>query len=333
MKKTKTFTTLMNFILKKMKMSHIYQPLMLMELIKGNGKSTGRKIARTFLNYDETQIDYYKHIVKVMPFHYLSKHIKNIKRHRYKDDFYYEGFDLNVREKKKLIELCRSKLKEYIDRRGIYKILQHRKKSSGVISGSIKYEVLKRAKRVCENCNIPSDKKALEVDHIIPRNLGGSDDISNLQALCYSCNSMKRDKDDTDFRRILESYKDRVKKCIFCNVEQNEIIKQNELAIVIKDNYPVTKNHCLIIPKRHCHSYFDLYQPEMNACNKLLIDMKNELEKKDKSIEGFNVGNNSGEVAGQTIMHTHIHLIPRRKGDIENPRGGIRGVIPSKQKY
>ena len=105
------------------------------------------------------------------------------------------------------------------------------------------------------------------------------------------------------------------------------------MAYATYDSYPVTSKHCLIIPKRHVSDYFELYQPEINACNRLITEMKNKIGKSDKSVKGFNIGINSGVVAGQSIMHCHIHLIPRRKGDIENPRGGVRGVIPSKQKY
>ena len=123
------------------------------------------------------------------------------------------------------------------------------------------------------------------------------------------------------------------KGCIFCDISQSKVVKSNELAVVIKDNYPVTKHHCLIIPKRHCSDYFDLYQPEINAISQLINEMKTELQKKDKTIKGFNIGNNSGEVSGQTIFHCHIHLIPRRRGDTENPRGGVRGVIINKQSY
>ncbi len=328
---SKIYNSLKAFISKKMRMSHIYQPLMLIELIKGNGKSTGVKIARSFLDYDDTQIEYYQHIIKIMPFKVISKHFKEIKRD--KDNYVFENFDLSEIQKKELIDLCKVQLNKYINKRGLDNILQHRKKSSGYISGSIRYEVFKRAKRRCELCGISSNEKALEVDHIIPRENGGSDEMSNFQALCYSCNSMKRNKDDTDFRNILDTYKHRDKECIFCNVSKNKIIKENQLAIAIEDNYPVTKNHLLVISKRHCSNYFDLYQPEINACNQLIFETREQLLKKDKSIEGFNIGNNSGEVAGQTIKHCHIHLIPRRKGDTENPRGGVRGVIKEKQNY
>ena len=315
----------------EMRMSHIYKPIMLIELIKGNGKASGRKIAKSFLNYDETQIDYYQEIVKKMPFNYISKSLKELKRE--KENYYIEAFNLTEEEKKELIVLCNIRLDEYINKRGIKNILSHRSKSLGVISGSIKYEVLKRAKNRCELCGIESSKKALEVDHIHPRSRGGKDELSNYQALCYSCNASKGNKDNKDFRDILASYNNRREDCIFCDMSKQRIILENKLAVTIKDNYPITKDHCLVIPKRHIETYFDLYQPELNACNQLLTETKKILMKKDKSIEGFNIGINSGEVAGQTIFHCHIHLIPRRRGDVKDPRGGLRGIFKDKQSY
>ena len=87
----------------------------------------------------------------------------------------------------------------------------------------------------------------------------------------------------------------------------------------------------MIIPKRHSENYFSLFQPEFNNVNQLLNYGKEIMLEKDKSIEGFNIGMNAGEVAGQRIFHTHIHLIPRRKGDVENARGGLRDIIPAKK--
>ena len=103
--------------------------------------------------------------------------------------------------------------------------------------------------------------------------------------------------------------------------------------MVVKDKYPVTKGHLLFIPKRHVEDYFGLYQPELNSFNNLLVKHKKLIMKRNKDVTGFNIGMNNGEDAGQTIYHCHIHLIPRRKGDIKNPRGGIRGVIPEKKEY
>jgi ATP adenylyltransferase len=205
--------------------------------------------------------------------------------------------------------------------------------TAGYISGTLRYEVLKRAKFRCELCGISADEKALEVDHIIPCNMGGSDDITNLQALCYSCNAMKRDRDDADFRRIAASYQNRQAGCLFCEIDGGRVIAENELCYSIRDEYGVTEHHTLIIPKRHISGFFDLYQPEINGIHALLADSKQEIEKLDDRVSGFNVGINSGEDAGQTILHCHIHLIPRRKGDVEDPRGGVRGIIAEKQKY
>ena len=121
--------------------------------------------------------------------------------------------------------------------------------------------------------------------------------------------------------------------CIFCNMDQSRIIDSNDFCYVIRDIYPVTELHTLIIPHRHISSYFDLTEDEQISLSTLLRSLKEQLLRTDPSITGLNIGVNDGEDAGQTIFHCHIHLIPRRKGDVENARGGVRGVIPEKQSY
>ena len=121
--------------------------------------------------------------------------------------------------------------------------------------------------------------------------------------------------------------------CLFCNINESGLVKENELAYASYDSYPVSEMHCLIIPKRHVNNYFDLTNKEVIACNDLIKDIKKEIEVKDSSVKGFNIGTNSGKVSGQSILHCHIHLIPRRVGDVENPQGGVRSVIPLKQHY
>ena len=121
--------------------------------------------------------------------------------------------------------------------------------------------------------------------------------------------------------------------CIFCDVKKQDIIYENDYAFVSYDSYPVSKFHSLIIPKRHIKNFFDLNDKELYACNELIKKIKSKIENDDNLVEGFNLGTNAGSVAGQTIMHCHIHLIPRRKGDVKNPQGGVRGVIPLKQHY
>ena len=144
---------------------------------------------------------------------------------------------------------------------------------------------------------------------------------------------MKRDRDDTDFRGMAESYKVQEDNCLFCDIDGSRIIAENELCYSIRDGFPVTEHHSLIIPKRHTSDYFELHQPEINAIHSMLVRMKKDIENLDREAESFNVGINNGTQAGQTIGHCHIHLIPRRIGDTEKPRGGVRGVIPGKQSY
>ena len=121
--------------------------------------------------------------------------------------------------------------------------------------------------------------------------------------------------------------------CVFCNIDKSRIEIENDLALSFKDLYPVTEGHTLVIPKRKVQSFFNLTQEEVTAMLELLNSQKDTLKNKDPLITGFNIGINDGEDAGQTIMHCHIHLIPRRSGDMEDPRGGVRGVIPGKQSY
>ena len=121
--------------------------------------------------------------------------------------------------------------------------------------------------------------------------------------------------------------------CLFCNPNESGIAQENELAYASYDTYPVSDYHCLIIPKRHVVDYFELSNEEVIACNDLIKTIKEEILNKDNNVKAFNIGTNAGKIAGQSIMHCHIHLIPRREGDVENPQGGVRSVIPKNQHY
>jgi len=313
-----------------MRMSHIYQPVMLMTLLKEGGVASIETLSKKLLIEDKSQQEYYGNITRNMVGRVLNNHGIVQKDGEIFKLRNYETYTEDQRIE--LIQICQEKLNEYIEKRG-KRIFEHRRKSAGYISGSIRYNVLKDAKFRCELCGVSADTKALEVDHIIPRNKGGTDEISNLQALCYSCNAMKRDKDSTESRKVKESYEVREEGCLFCEIQKERILDEDNLFYVIRDGFPVTDLHTLVIPKRHVETYFDLYQPELNSCNRMIQKFKQQIEKEDVSVKGFNIGVNNGEVSGQTIFHCHIHLIPRREGDVKNPRGGVRGVIPNKQEY
>ena len=109
-------------------------------------------------------------------------------------------------------------------------------------------------------------------------------------------------------------------------------IIDNKNAFAIYDGFPVSKGHVLVIPKRVVAEIFDLNDEEYSSCFNLVKDVKKILEEEFKP-DGFNIGINNGEKAGQTIFHAHIHVIPRYSGDVDNPRGGIRHVIPGKGDY
>ena len=329
-----TFTFLKNFITSEMRMSQVYQPVMFIELLKNNGEASVQQIAQAILDKDPTQIEYFSEIVKNMVGRVLTKN-RGITE---KDGNTYKligSQELTSDERLELISLCERKIQDFESQRGDV-IWEHRKRGHRPISGSIRYEVLSRAKFKCELCGISADEKSIEVDHILPKSLGGKDDLTNYQALCYSCNAAKRNTDDTDFREFKTLYDSREIDCLFCDIQvtgQDRIISENNLAYAIRDGFPVTEGHTLFISKRHVLDYFGLVPAEVNAINRLIAEQKKLLQEIDSTIDGFNIGMNCGETAGQTIFHCHVHLIPRRKGDIENPRGGVRHIIAGKGYY
>jgi diadenosine tetraphosphate (Ap4A) HIT family hydrolase len=120
--------------------------------------------------------------------------------------------------------------------------------------------------------------------------------------------------------------------CPFCSPDNRDIITKNTLWYARWDKYPVTKGHLLVIPFRHVQDCFDLTKDERMVLWEMLESCKQILDRKFAP-DGYNIGVNIGCPAGQSVMHCHIHVIPRYKGDTEHPRGGVRGVIPDKRRY
>jgi diadenosine tetraphosphate (Ap4A) HIT family hydrolase/5-methylcytosine-specific restriction endonuclease McrA len=314
-----------------MQMSHIYQPVMLKTLLEHHGTASIRQIAQAFLARDESQIEYYEEITKVWPTRTLFKH-GLVRRDGRTYHLTVNSSILTDDQTEELIKLCDQAISAYEEKRG-EQIWAHRNIALGEISGSTRYDVLKRAGFRCDLCGVPADERALEVDHILPRKHAGTDDPENLQALCWKCNSNKRATDSTDFRQVRESYLRREKGCVFCEIETERVILENSLAYTVRDLFPATPLHSLIIPKRHVADFFELTGAENNAVIDLVKQAKSNIVSSDKSVSGFNIGVNNGPDAGQTVFHVHLHLIPRRQGDVERPLGGVRGIIPGKGSY
>jgi ATP adenylyltransferase len=310
---TSSFSQLRDFIQKQMRMSHIYQPVMLRELLKRGGKASIRSIAAAFLARDESQLEYYEQITKNMPGKVLAKH-GVVQRDGGKYRLTIDMSSISSEQRNELVRLCDAAISAYLQKRGAA-VYDHRRAALGYISGSLRYDVLKRAGFRCELCGISADERAIEVDHIVPRKHGGEDDLTNLQALCFKCNANKGARDDEDFRLIREGINSKQAGCIFCELSAERVVASNVLAIAFRDSYPVTELHTLVIPKRHATTFFDLFEPERRAVNQLLVSLRSEITAKDTSVNGFNIGMNNGSTAGQTIGHAHVHLIPRRQGE------------------
>ena len=185
-----TYERLRHYIAQRMRMSHIYQPLMLMELLGRHSPAPAQDIARRILGEDVTQIDYYTERVKRMVGRVLTGNGITC----YGDGLYtlIGAEELSDSERDALLQLCRQRLDGFREQRG-EEVFAHRSRHRSPISGSVKYRVLTRARGRCECCGAHEHQRALEVDHIIPTNQGGSDAITNLQALCFRCNARKRD--------------------------------------------------------------------------------------------------------------------------------------------
>lgn len=322
------FNELIDFIENRMKMSHIYQPLLLRILVESGGTATIRQIAHGFLAQDESQLRYYESRIKQMPLPVLRN------RGVISNDGELVSLNcakLTFEQKAQVVMSCEKRLQQFIIERGLdmwgYRLLD-----TDPIPGSLRYQVLKESGGKCALCGATKKERPLDVDHIIPRSKGGKNVYENLQVLCSLCNQNKGNKDNTDFRN--DANLDEIADCKFCyqNIKKR-VIEELDSFVAIKDGYPVTKGHTLVIPKRHVAEYFDLSDAERREADHLLKYLKQEMYKKDPTITGYNIGLNNGESAGQTIFHVHYHLIPRRNGDTQNPRGGVRGVIPGKRAY
>jgi len=302
------FHELLGFLENEMRMSHVYQPVMIRRLLEDQGRASVEDIARSLLNEDRSQIEYYSEITKTM----VGRVLVNrgvVRRHgRTYELVGFEGFSED--QVRSLLNVCDRQLSSYINRRG-NAIWDHRRRSHGYIPGSLKYEVLKAAKFRCELCGISADERALEPDHIQPRNKGGPNDFNNLQALCYRCNSMKRDRDNTDFRAVRASRAYKEPGCALCVASRSDMKLENTLAYVARDTDQLSAEmHLLIVPRRHV-DYFELGTAEFRACHQLLIDASMYVKEKLAGVSEFKVTVSSRHGDGKA-SHCQIHLIPIR---------------------
>lgn len=313
---------LKEYLTSKMKMSGLYQPVIIKHLILGSGTASLESIAKELTTLDQAAVDDYVRKLKIHPKSVLAKHgIAEIEKDSYK-------LTMELGDSKEnLINYCNEKIATYLEERGI-----EPGKPAGWGAKRVK---LISETPYCKLCGArPSDGvSGLDIDHIVPVSNGGSDEESNLQVLCAKCNRAKGNhlivSADSTHAKHLNHDSD----CVFCTLKPDRIKYQDSYLIVIEDGYPVSKGHTLIIPLRHIPTALDLHDIEAVKVFRKCNEICESLQKDDPSIVGFNLGYNVGRGAGQTIDHCHFHIIPRRIGDVEDPTGGIRNVIPGKGVY
>lgn len=296
------FEALRRFITEKMRMSEVYQPLVIRTLIENGGSASTRQLALAALPYDTSQVEYYEYRMKIHPKQTLRKHgIISYRRSNFVLSV--DVSLLSEDQKRELTSLCDQKIQKFIDDKSTK---QQKTKIPTHIGGLMRYEVLRRAKSRCALCGITRDERALDVDHIVPRSLGGKTEMSNLQALCYVCNRSKRNLDDTDFRNYIPPRMN--SDCQLCCSDQSSLI-QNTRAFALTEEENNPKENIIVVPKRHVGSFFDLDQKEVNDCYDLLRQQRNYLYEKYVD-PNFEISVNERQIRDHNNFHTYIRLIP-----------------------
>ena len=323
-----TFESLIDFLENKMSMSHIYQHLLLRSLVDAGGSATIRQLAQVLLSQDESQLLYYEDRIKQMPLRVLARHGVVSKDG---DLVVLNTGKLTLEQKAQVKMICEKKLQEYVLKRGL-SIWDCRLLDTEPVPDSLYYRVLSESGGRCALCGATKKERPLQVDHIKPRSRGGKIEYENLQVLCSKCRQAKGNMDEEDLRNSVVADND--PDCAFCLKKvSHRIVEEYDTVWAFEDGCPVTRGHHLIVPKRHTLDWFSMTDTERQDAGALIRILKGRISEADKTVTGFNIGMNCGESAGQSIWHAHIHLIPRRDGDTENPRGGVRGVIPHRMCY
>lgn len=296
------YSRLEHFIKKEMSMTHIYQPVMIKKLLESGNRATKVDIAKEFVDLDNSLLKYYEGRVMTWPKITLTKH--KIVRYK-KNVFTLLLEDITEKQRKRLIELCDLRTDEYVEK------FQNRigiKKTRNPISSSIRYDIIAKAKGICVACGITGQKRQLDVDHIVPLNVGGTNDPCNLQVLCSRCNRQKRDRDKTDFVRWHKRLKHKNPGCGLCKATP---VQSNTLASTIPSDIPDADLHHLVYPHRHVSSFFDLIPAEKSHCIALLDSLKKDIVETDRTISGFQVSFDSRLEPGRHA-HCHINVVPTR---------------------
>ena len=296
------YDDLERFIKTTMKMTHVYQSVMIKQLLEHNDHATTEDIARQFIDWDDSLLEYYKDRVKTWPKIILKKHkIINYE----KNVFTLLVDEITSEQRKRLIELCDLRTNEFVDK---YPNRLGAKINRTPVTGGIRYDVIARAKGLCQACGVSSNTRPIDVDHIIPTSRGGTNELDNLQALCYKCNREKNNRDKTNFVLWSKKLKDRDDLCKIC---KSKHIKANNLAAAIRPTHQEIHLQSIVIPKRHVGTFFDLIPAEKNMCIDMIDWVKTNISEMDKTVNGFDVSFAS-KIIPSKHQHCGIVISPQR---------------------
>jgi ATP adenylyltransferase len=262
----RTYEELAEFIQERMTMSHIYQPLVIRTLIDAGGSATLRQLATALAANDESVLREAEKRIREMPVRVLRK------REVIDFDKATGLVTLNTRrltfeQKARLRALCEQRLGEYLGQRGLA-TWDYRLIDDSAVPGDLRFQVLADSERRCVLCGATERERPLDVDHILPRSRGGTNERANLQVLCSRCNRAKGNRDTRDFR---QSAVESDPQCLFCRPSIAErAVEETGLMLAVPDAAPVTDRHLLVIAKRHTPDFFSLTQAERADADSLL---------------------------------------------------------------
>ena len=262
---------LRDFIRRRMRMTHIYQPLMIRTILESDGGSaTVGDIASSFVGQDRAYLEYYKKIVKRWPHDTLVRKQKVAEYDRGSQSYRLRlDVELSDEQRAELIALCDYRLEEFLDRD--YWILGRRVTPERMALSNLRYDILAKSKGVCVACGTPATKTPLDIDHIVPIARGGADVPDNMQALCFRCNRQKRDRDATDFllwHKQIQFAKS--PKCRTC-AGRHGAGPHNHMA------FAVTEGDCFVAPIRHVRSFSEMILAERQLCMALVHSVVEDL--------------------------------------------------------
>ena len=299
------------FVRRTMKMTSVYQPILIRTLIESGGEATDRDIARAFLGEDKRQLEYYTRIAKRWPRQVLEKH--GVVRYRKGARGGSGTFTLNLegateKQRRRIAEMCNQRLEDYVDRETRGMPMFDRAGRQPAASDAARGAALARSGGMCAACSTPLHMASTRFEYIVPPGMGGgADDPSNLQALCVVCGISRRDRNALEFLLVRNRLLFR-KECYLCGMRESADLR-NELAVAVPAGRATYEDHWIVAPKSHVPSFEDMLPAERHFCMDLIEPAKVRMRQAGYMGRGFSVSMRDA-AAGGGRGHFGIDVVP-----------------------